>query len=104
VTDVPKEYMDAVEKARHELIQQVPTSTMKSPRRCSKSVKSPGVVEGRHSPPDDREQICAVSGGSALKNIGIQYLVDAVVDTCPALWTFRRQRSEPPTLASQWKR
>jgi len=85
VTDVPKEYMDAVEKARHELIQQVSNID---------DEVAEAVLEEREVTPEllkagIRRQTIAnkfvpVIGGSALKNIGIQYLVDAVVDYLPS--------------------
>src|SRR5258705_7704431 len=84
VTDVPKEYMDAVEKAHHELIQQVSNID---------DEVAEAVLEEREITPEllkagIRRQTIAnkfvpVIGGSALKNIGIQYLVDAVVDYLP---------------------
>src|SRR5437016_11677553 len=77
VTDVPKEHVDAVEKARNELIEQV--------SNIDDQVAEP-VLEERKAPPEllkaaIRRQTIAnkfvpVIGGSALKNIGIQYLVD----------------------------
>src|SRR5438046_488684 len=80
VTDVPKEYMDAVEKARHELIQQVSNID---------DEVAEAVLEEREVTPEllkagIRRQTIAnkfvpVIGGSALKNIGIQYLLDAIV-------------------------
>src|SRR5712671_3735475 len=85
VTDVPKDYMDAVEKARHELIQQVSNID---------DEVAEAVLEEREVTPEllkaaIRRQTIAnkfvpVIGGSALKNIGVQYLLDAVVDYLPS--------------------
>ena len=85
MTDVPKEYVDAVEKARNELIQQVSNID---------DEVAEAVLEEREVTPEllkagIRRQTIAnkfvpVIGGSALKNIGIQYLVDAVVDYLPS--------------------
>src|SRR5205823_4633837 len=85
VTDVPKEYVDAVEKTRKELIQQVSNLD---------DEVAEAVLEEREVTPEllkagIRRQTIAnkfvpVIGRSALKNIGIQYLVDAVVDYLPS--------------------
>src|SRR6201988_4705356 len=85
VTDVPKDYVDAVENARHELIQQVSNID---------DEVAEAVLEEREITPEllkagIRRQTIAnkfvpVIGGSALKNIGVQYLVDAVVDYLPS--------------------
>src|SRR5262244_603829 len=85
VTDVPKEHLDTVEKARNELIHQV--------SHIDDEVAH-AVLEEREVTPEllkagIRRQTIAnkfvpVIGGSALKNIGIQYLVDAVVDYLPS--------------------
>src|SRR5262249_32070919 len=85
VTDVPKEYVDAVEEARNELIHQV--------SHIDDEVAH-AVLEEREVTPEllkagIRRQTIAknfgrVLGGSALKNIGIKYLVDAVVDYLPS--------------------
>src|SRR5215471_9155974 len=85
VTEVPKEYVDAVEKAHKELIQQISNID---------DEVAEAVLEEREITPEllkagIRRQTIAnkfvpVIGGSALKNIGIQYLVDAVVDYLPS--------------------
>src|SRR5215217_7483387 len=85
VTEVPTEYVDAVEKAYHELVQQVSNID---------DEVAEAVLEEREITPQllkagIRRQTIAnkfvpVIGGSALKNIGIQYLVDAVVDYLPS--------------------
>src|SRR5438045_1778914 len=85
VTDVPKEYVGAVEKTRNELIQQVSNID---------DEVAEAVLEEREVTPEllkagIRRQTIAnkfvpVIGGSALKNIGIQYLLDAVVDYLPS--------------------
>ncbi len=85
VTDVPKEYVKLVEKAYNDLVEHV-------------SNIDDGVAEAViHEKPVTPELLKAgirrqtiankfvpVIGGSALKNIGIQYLVDAVVDYLPS--------------------
>ena len=80
-----KDYVDAVENARNELIQQVSNID---------DEVAEAVLEEREITPEllkagIRRQTIAnkfvpVIGGSALKNIGIQYLVDAVVDYLPS--------------------
>src|SRR5438046_10505859 len=77
--------MGAVEKARNELIQQVSNID---------DEVAEAVLEEREVTPEllkagIRRQTIAnkfvpVIGGSALKNIGVQYLVDAVVDYLPS--------------------
>ena len=60
------------------------TLTTKSPTRNPRKARNAEVVKGRHSPPNDLQQFVPVIGGSALNNIGVQYLVDAVVDYPPS--------------------
>jgi elongation factor G len=85
VTDVPKEYVNLVDKAYNDLVEHV-------------SNIDDGVAEAViHEKPVTPELLKAgirrqtiankfvpVIGGSALKNIGIQYLIDAVVDYLPS--------------------
>src|SRR5881398_2939666 len=78
VTDVPKEYLDAVEKAYNDLVHQISNIDDEI---------AEAVLEEREVTPEllkagIRRQTIAnkfvpVIGGSALKNIGIQYLIDA---------------------------
>src|SRR5712675_1023713 len=85
VTDVPKEYVDVVNKAYDDLVQQI--------SNLDDEVAEVVI----HEQPVTRELLKAgirrqtiankfvpVIGGSALKNIGVQYLVDAVVDYLPS--------------------
>jgi elongation factor G len=85
VTDVPKEYVDAVNKAYDNLVQQI------------SNIDDEVAEVVIHEKPVTRELLKAgirrqtiankfvpVIGGSALKNIGVQYLVDAVVDYLPS--------------------
>src|SRR6188508_1427771 len=85
VTDVPKECVEIVERARDELIQQISNID---------DEVAEAVLEEREITPEllkagIRRQTIAnkfvpVIGGSALKNIGVQYLLDAVVDYLPS--------------------
>jgi elongation factor G len=85
VTDVPAEYRDAVEKAYADLVEQISNID---------DEVAEAVLEEREITPQllkagIRRQTIAnkfvpVIGGSALKNIGVQYLVDAVVDYLPS--------------------
>jgi len=85
VTDVPKEYVDRVNKAYDDLVQQI------------SNIDDEVAEVVIHEKPVTRELLKAgirrqtiankfvpVIGGSALKNIGVQYLVDAVVDYLPS--------------------
>src|SRR5438270_180202 len=85
VTDVPKEYVDVVNKAYDNLVQQI------------SNIDDEVAEVVIHEKPVTRELLKAgirrqtiankfvpVIGGSALKNIGVQYLVDAVVDYLPS--------------------
>src|SRR6266481_1104168 len=85
VTDIPQEHAAAVDKAYKELVEQI--------SNLDDEVAEVVI----HEKPVTRELLKAairrqtiankfvpVIGGSALKNIGIQYLVDAVVDYLPS--------------------
>jgi elongation factor G len=97
VTDVPTEYVDLVEKAHQDLIDQVSNID---------DEVAEAVLEEREVTPEllkagIRRQTIAnkfvpVIGGSALKNIGIQYLVDAVVDYLPSPIDIPAARGQNP--------
>ena len=85
VTDIPKEYVDVVNKAYDNLVQQI------------SNIDDEVAEVVIHEKPVTRELLKAgirrqtiankfvpVIGGSALKNIGVQYLIDAVVDYLPS--------------------
>src|SRR5204862_376693 len=85
VTDVPKEYVGAVEKTRNELIQQVSNlddevaEAVLDEREVTPELLKAGIRRQTIA-----NKFVPVIGGSALKNIGIQYLLDAVVDYLPS--------------------
>src|SRR5437660_2220653 len=85
VTDVSKEYVEFFEKAYNELVQQV--SNLDD--EVAEAVLEEREVTAELLKASIRRQTIAnkfvpVIGGSALKNIGIQYLIDAVVDYLPS--------------------
>jgi elongation factor G len=85
VTDVPKEYVARVDKAYKDLLEQISNLD---------DEVAEAVLEEREVPPKllkaaIRRQTIAnkfvpVIGGSALRNIGVQYLIDAVIDYLPS--------------------
>src|SRR6266576_2474548 len=85
LADVPKEYVDLVEKAYADLVEQISNLDDKV---------AEAVLDEKPVPPEllkagIRRQTIAnkfvpVVAGSALKNKGVQYLVDAVVDYLPS--------------------
>ncbi len=97
VTDVPKEYVEAVEKAHKDLVEQISNID---------DEVAEAVLEEREVTPEllkagIRRQTIAnkfvpVIGGSALRNIGIQYLIDAVVDYLPSPLDIPPARGENP--------
>src|SRR5438128_6596111 len=85
VSDVPKEYVDVVNKAYDDLVQQI------------SNIDDEVAEVVIHEKPVTRELLKAairrqtiankfvpVIGGSPLKNISVQYLVDAVCDSLPS--------------------
>src|SRR2546429_3691382 len=97
VSDVPKEYVDVVNKAYDDLVQQI------------SNIDDEVAEVVIHEKPVTRELLKAgirrqtiankfvpVIGGSALKNIGVQYLVDAVVDYLPSPLDIPAARGQDP--------
>jgi len=85
VTDIPKEYVDAVEKARNDLIHQVSNiDDDVAEAVIHEKPVTPELLKAAIRRQTIANKFVPVIGGSALKNIGIQYLVDAVVDYLPS--------------------
>src|SRR5881397_4073001 len=85
VTDVPKEHLDAVEKAYKELVAQISNIDDEVAEIVleEKSI-TPELLKAAIRRQTIANKFVPVIGGSALKNIGVQYLVDAVVDYLPS--------------------
>src|SRR5205807_6823581 len=97
VTDLPEDQVAAVEKAYDNLVEQV--SNLDD--ELAEVVIHEQPVTAELLKAAIRRQTIAnkfvpVIGGSALKNIGIQYLVDTVVDHLPAHLTFRPSKAWEP--------
>src|ERR1043166_4429604 len=85
VTEVPKEYVDAVEKAHNDLIQQVSNIDDELAEAVLEEREiTPALLKAAIRRQTIAHKIVPGLGGTALKNIGIQYLVDAVVDYLPS--------------------
>ena len=84
VTDVPKEHAEAVEKACKTWSNRFPISMTNWPKQCSNNRVTPELLKAAIRRQTIANKFVPVIGGSALKNIGIQYLVDAVVDYLPS--------------------
>src|SRR6201995_1483183 len=85
VTDVPKEHVDAVNKAYDTLIEQISNIDDEIAELViHEKPVSPEVLKAAIRRQTIANKFVPVIGGSALKNIGVQYLVDAVVDYLPS--------------------
>ncbi|PYL37857.1 MAG: elongation factor G, partial [Verrucomicrobia bacterium] len=85
LADVPKEYVDLVNKAYHDLVEQISNlddgvaETVLEEKPVTPELLKAGIRRQTIA-----NKFVPVVGGSALKNKGIQYLIDAVVDYLPS--------------------
>jgi elongation factor G len=85
VTDVPKEHVDAVEKAYATLVEQISNIDDEIAEVVLEEKPiTPELLKAAIRRQTIANKFVPVIGGSALKNIGVQYLVDAVVDYLPS--------------------
>ena len=85
VTDVPKEYVEIVDKAYSNLVEQVSNIDDEVAEAViHEKPVTPELLKAGIRRQTISNKFVPVIGGSALKNIGIQYLVDAVVDYLPS--------------------
>src|SRR6201993_4650565 len=85
ITDVPKEYVDAVDKAYNDLVEHVSNiDDDVAEAVIHEKPVTPEILKAAIRRQTIANKFVPVIGGSALKNIGIQYLVDAVVDYLPS--------------------
>src|SRR5947209_12787395 len=85
VADVPSEHVAAVDKAYQELVEQISNIDDEIAEVVleEKSI-TPQLLKAAIRRQTIANKFVPVIGGSALKNIGVQYLVDAVVDYLPS--------------------
>jgi elongation factor G len=85
VTDVPKEHVGLVEKAYADLVEQVSNLDDELAEVViHEQPVTPELLKAAIRRQTIANKFVPVIGGSALKNIGIQYLVDAVIDYLPS--------------------
>ena len=85
VTDIPEEYVDAVNKAYATLLEQVSNLDDEVAEAViHEKPVTPELLKAGIRRQTIANKFVPVIGGSALKNIGVQYLVDAVVDYLPS--------------------
>jgi len=85
VTDVPKEYLDLVDKAYSDLVEQISNLDDEVAEVVlEEKPVTPEILKAAIRRQTIANKFVPVIGGSALKNIGVQYLVDAVVDYLPS--------------------
>ncbi len=85
VTDIPEEYVDAVNKAYATLLEQVSNLDDEVAEAViHEKPVTPELLKAGIRRQTIANKFVPVIGGSALKNIGVQYLIDAVVDYLPS--------------------
>jgi len=85
VTDVPKEYVERVDKAYNQLVEQVSNLDDDVAHVVLEEKPiTPELLKAGIRRQTIANKFVPVIGGSALKNIGVQYLLDAVVDYLPS--------------------
>src|ERR1700730_5890638 len=85
LTDVPKEYVDLVDKAYHDLVEQISNlDDQVAETVLEEKPVTPELLKAGIRRQTIANKFVPVVGGSALKNTGVQYLVDAVIDYLPS--------------------
>jgi len=85
VTDIPQEHAAAVDKAYKELVEQISNLDDEVAEVVlEEKPVTPEILKAAIRRQTIANKFVPVIGGSALKNIGVQYLVDAVVDYLPS--------------------
>ena len=85
VTDIPKEYVDLVDKAYNDLVEQISNLDDDVAHVVlEEKPVTPEILKAGIRRQTIANKFVPVIGGSALKNIGVQYLLDAVVDYLPS--------------------
>src|SRR6266700_6863794 len=85
VADVPEEYVDLVDKAYNDLVEQISNLDDDVAHVVlEEKPVMPELLKAGIRRQTIANKFVPVIGGSALKNIGVQYLVDAVVDYLPS--------------------
>jgi elongation factor G len=97
VTDVPKEYVEIVDKAYNDLVEQVSNiDDDVAEAVIHEKPVTPELLKAGIRRQTISNKFVPVIGGSALKNIGIQYLVDAVVDYLPSPLDIPQAKGQDP--------
>ena len=102
VTDVPKEYVELVDKAYNDLVEHVSNiDDDVAEAVIHEKPVTPELLKAGIRRQTIANKFVPVIGGSALKNIGIQYLVDAVVDYLPSPLDIPAARGQDPDTGEQ---
>jgi elongation factor G len=97
VTDVPKEYVELVDKAYNDLVEQVSNiDDDVAEAVIHEKPVTPELLKAGIRRQTIANKFVPVIGGSALRNIGIQYLIDAVVDYLPSPLDIPPARGQEP--------
>src|SRR6202040_3715131 len=85
VADVPEEYGDLVDKAHNDLVEQISNLDDDVAHVVlEEKPVTPELLKAGIRRQTIANKFVPVIGGSAVKNIGVQYLIDAVVDYFPS--------------------
>src|SRR6266536_2448010 len=85
LTDVPKEYVDLVDKTYNDLVEQISNLDDEVAEAVlEEKLVTPELLKAGIRRQTIANKFVPVVAGSALKNKGVQYLVDAVVDYLPS--------------------
>src|SRR5437660_4385394 len=85
VTDIPQEHVATVEKAYKDLVEQISNlDDQVAEVVLEEKPVTPEILKAAIRRQTIANKFVPVIGGSALKNIGVHYLVDAVVDYLPS--------------------